>query len=206
MGGIGKAVGKVVGGITGANDQAKAAESAAQTQAATSQAAIDEQKRQFDSIVKLLSPYVNTGTNAVNAQADILGLNGAANSMQAINSLQNSPIFQGIAQQGENAILQNSAATGGLRGGNTQAALAQYRPALLQQYLQQHFQNLGSLSGLGQASAAGQASAGQASAANIGNLLGQKGAALTGGQIASGNQQANAFNSLVGLGGLIAAF
>lgn len=206
MGGLGKAVGKVVGGITGSTDQANAAQNAAATQAATSQAAIDEQKRQFDAIVKLLSPYVNTGTSAVGAQADILGLNGNAASMKAINNLQNSPIFQGIAQQGENAILQNAAATGGLRGGNTQAALAQYRPALLQNYLQQHFSNLGSLSSLGQASAAGQASAGQASAANIGNLLGQKGAAIAGGQIASGNQQANTFNSLLGLGGLIAAF
>lgn len=206
MGGIGKAVGKVVGGITGANDQTKAAENAAATQAASSQAAIDEQKRQFDAIVKLLSPYVNTGTSAIGAQADILGLNGADKSAAALNSIQNSPIFQGIAQQGESAILQNAAATGGLRGGNTQAALAQYRPALLNQFLQQQFSNLGSLSGLGQASAAGQASAGQASAANIGNLLGQKGAALAGGQIAAGNQQANNFNSLLGLGGLIAAF
>lgn len=206
MGGIGKAVGKVVGSITGSNQQASAAESAAQTQAASSQAAIDEQKRQFDAIVKLLQPYVSTGTSAVGAQADLLGLNGTAANQAAANQIQNSPIFQSIAKQGENAILQNAAATGGLRGGNTQAALAQYRPALLQKYLQQHFQNLGSLSGLGQASAAGQASAGQASAANIGNLLGQQGAAIAGGQIASGNQQANTFNSLVGLGGLLAAF
>lgn len=206
MSSIGKAIGKVVGGITGSGAAAEGAQQAAQTQAASSQAAIDEQKRQFDAIVKLLEPYVKAGTDALGAQQDILGLGGATKQQQAINALQGSPTFQALTRQGENAILQNAAATGGLRGGNTQAALAQFRPALLNQQIQQQLANLGGLTNIGQASAAGQASAGQASAANIGSLLQQQGAALAGGQIAKSGVQRQAFSDLLGIGGIAAGF
>lgn len=206
MGGIGKAVGKVVGGITGSNAAADSAGDAAATQAASSQAAIDEQKRQFDKLVEILSPYVKTGTSALTAQGDLLGLNGAGQQQTAISGIQNSPYFQAVSQQGENAILQNASATGGLRGGNTQSALAQFRPQLLNQLIQQQYGNLGGLTQIGQASAAGQASAGMQSASNIGSLLQQQGAAIAGGQIASGSQQYNAFKDALSLGGAIAGF
>lgn len=204
MSSIGKAIGKVVGGITGSGAAAEGAQDAAKTQAASSQAAINEQKRQFDAIVKLLEPYVTAGTGAIGAQQDILGLKGTAKQQQAINALQGSPTFQALTRQGENAILQNAAATGGLRGGNTQAALAQFRPALLNQQIQQQLANLGGLTSIGQASAAGQASAGQASAANIGNLLQQQGAAIAGGQIAKAGQQYQAFRDILSVGGMAA--
>lgn len=206
MSGVGKAVGKIVGGITGSNAAADAAEDASGTQAAASQAAIDEQKRQFDKLVELLSPYVKTGTSSLTAQADLLGLSGAPQQQAAIAGIQNSPYFQAVSQQGENAILQNAAATGGLRGGNTQAALAQFRPQLLNQLIQQQYSNLGGLTQLGQASAAGQANAGLQSASNIGSLLQQQGAAIAGGQIASGSKQYQAFKDALSIGGSVAGF
>lgn len=206
MSSIGKAVGKVVGGITGGSAAAEGAEKAAQTQAGLSQAAIDEQKRQFDQIVKLLSPFVTAGTGAVGAQQNLLGLGGAAAQQAAISGLEQSPTFQALARQGEQSILQNAAATGGLRGGNTQAALAQFRPALLNQQIQQQLANLGGLTNVGQASAAQQAVSGQASAANIGNLLGQQGAALAGGQLAKSGVQRQAFGDLLQFGGAALGF
>lgn len=206
MSSIGKAIGKLVGGITGSGAAAEGAKDAAQTQSAASQVAIDEQKRQFDAVVKLLQPYVSAGTGSLAAQQDILGLSGAAKQQQAINALQSSPTFQALAKQGETAILQNASATGGLRGGNTQAALAQFRPAMLNQQIQQQLANLGGLTDIGQASAAGQASAGQASAANIGNLLQQQGAALAGGQLAKAGVQRQAFGDLLSLGGAAFGF
>lgn len=204
MSSIGKAIGKVVGGITGGSEAAEGAEEAAQIQAGTSQAAIDEKKRQFDEIVKLLSPYVTAGTGALTAQQNLLGLGGAGNQQAAVNALSGSPMFQALAKQGETAILQNASATGGLRGGNVQGALAQFRPALLNQQIQQQLSNLGGITNIGQASAAQQAASGQASAANIGNLLGQQGAALAGGRIAQSGVQRQAFSDLLGIGGIAA--
>lgn len=206
MSSIGKAIGKVVGGITGSSAAAEGAKDAAATQAASSQAAIDEQRRQFDKIVELMSPYVTAGTGALGQQQAILGLSGAGAQQKAISGIEQSPYFQAATRQGETAILQNASATGGLRGGNTQGALAQFRPALLNQLIQQQYGNLGGLAQIGQASAAGQASAGQASAANIGNLLGQQGAAIAGGQLAAGGAQRQAFGDILGIGGAIAGF
>lgn len=92
----------------------------------------------------------------------------------------NSPEFQALQAQGEEAILQNAAATGGLRGGNTQAALAQFRPQLLSELINKRLTQLGQISSLGQAAAAGQASSGENYASNLGNLYGQIGAAQAG--------------------------
>ena len=100
---------------------------------------------------------------------------------QAIAALQGSPQFQALAQQGEEAILQRASATGGLRGGNVQAALAQFRPALLSGLIEQQYNRLGGLTNIGQASAARQAALGQQTGANISTLLGQQGQATAGG-------------------------
>jgi len=96
---------------------------------------------------------------------------GAQGQQQAINQFEQSPMFQALARQGEDALLQNAAATGGLRGGNLQGALGQFRPALLNQQIQQQFQNLGGITTLGQQSAAGVGASGMQTAGNIGNIL-----------------------------------
>jgi hypothetical protein len=115
-----------------------------------------------------------------------------------------SPLFQALTQQGENAILQNASATGGLRGGNVQAALSQFRPQALNALIEQQYGRLGGLSELGQASAAGQAASGMESASNIGNLLANQGAAIAGGQMAKGGVARQAFGDLLSIGTLAA--
>jgi hypothetical protein len=111
-----------------------------------------------------------------------------------VNQQAQSPFFQSLAQQGESAILQNASATGGLRGGNVQGALAQFRPALLNQFLEQQYSRLGDLTKVGQASAAGVATGGMNAATNIGNAYTQAGQAQAGGIIAG----ANTFNQALG--------
>lgn len=193
---VGDAIGSVIGGITGDSQQADAAQQAAQTQAGASDTAIAEQKRQFDKMVELMLPYVTTGQQALTQQGNLIGLGGAEAQQRAINQLQQSPQYQSLVGQGENAILQNAAATGGLRGGNVQNALANYRTDVLSNLINQQYGNLGGLSQLGQASAAGQGAAGLNTASNIGNLLTQQGAALAGGQLAQGSVASNAFGTL----------
>ena len=99
-------------------------------------------------------------------------------------------------------MLQNASATGGLRGGNTQSALMQFRPDLLAQVINDQYSKLGGLTQIGQASAAGQASAGMQNASNIGALLADRGAALAGGQLAKGSVARNTFGDLLGIGSL----
>lgn len=182
-----------------AQERAAGQASAAQEQA--SEAAIAEQKRQFDEIQKLLKPYVQAGTGAIGQQQALLGLGGLQAQQQAIQGIANSPEMQAYAAQGENALLQNAAATGGLRGGNIQGALAQFRPQLLNQLVNQRFQNLGGLTSIGQASAAGVGNAGMQSASNIGNLLQQQGAAQAGNALAQGQASANMWSNIGGLAG-----
>lgn len=198
MSGIATAVvaGSVITGVMSSNAQSDAAESAAGAQTAASQASIEEQRRQFDAVQKLLAPYVTAGEQAIGGQQGLLGLAGPAAQREAIAGLEGSPQFQAMMQQGENAILQNASATGGLRGGNVQATLAQFRPQLLSQLIESQFSKLGTISGLGQASAAGQAAAAQQTGANIGNALTQQGQAAAGAALASGQAQAQMWGNI----------
>ena len=203
---VGKAIGSVVGGITGATAAGKAAQAGAATQAAAAQAGIDEQRRQFDKLVELMSPYVTAGTGAMAEQQALIGLKGQEAQAAAVAQQEQSPIFQALTQQGENAILQNASATGGLRGGNVQVALSQFRPQILNSLIEQQYNRLGGFTKLGQASAAGQAESGMASADSIANLLANKGAATAGGQIARGNVIRQSFGDLMNIAKAGASF
>ena len=200
---IGNGIGKIVGGITGASQQAKAAEAAGQTQAAAADAGIAEQRRQFDMLTELLRPYVEAGIPAIQGQQALIGLRGAPEQQAAISGLEQSPFFQSAIRQGEEALLQRASATGGIRGGNIQAALAQFRPQMLENQIAQQYERLGGLTSLGQASASGQASAGMQSAGAIGNLLAERGAAIAGGQIARGGVVRQSFGDALKIAGTI---
>lgn len=101
----------------------------------------------LDKITNRLSPYMSAGDIAFMHQNDLLGINGQDAQKRAYGIMENNPQFQTLMKQSENAMLQNAAATGGLRGGNTQEALAKLRPQLLNQVVQQQ---LGNLSGVAQ--------------------------------------------------------
>ena len=206
MSGIATAVvaGSVITGVMSSNAQQDAAASAAGAQTAASEASIAEQRRQFDAVQELLKPYVTAGQGAIEGQQGLLGLSGPEAQQQAIAALEAGPQFQSMMKQGENAILQNASATGGLRGGNVQATLAQFRPQLLSQLIESQFSKLGTVSGLGQASAAGQAAAAQQTGANIGNALTQQGQAAAGAALASGQAQAQMWGNIGGTIGNVA--
>lgn len=204
--------------------QSRAAGRAGDAQAAASEAGIAEQRRQFDVIQNLLAPYVGRGTDALGRldpyeqaglkafrqQRAILGMEGRQAQEEMINRIQRSPMFNELIDQGENAILQNASATGGLRGGNVQGALAQFRPTMLNDLINQQYARLGGITQLGQtttqniaqmgqASATGTATAAQQTGANISGLLGDIGSARAGQAIAQGKAW-NALPSAIGGG------
>ena len=176
--------------------QADAAEDAANIQAGSAQAGIDEARAAREQMRELLMPYYQAGLPAMQQQQAFLGLGGPGAEQAAIAGVANSPTMQALMQQGENAMLQNASATGGLRGGNLQGALAQFRPQLLAQEIENRYARLGGFTSLGQNAAAGVGNAGMQTGQNIGNLLQQQGAAMAGGQMAAGQMWGQAAGSL----------
>lgn len=143
---------------------------------------------------------------ALQGQQDLLGLNGSAAQQASIDLLKSSPMFTSMLQQGENSILQNASATGGLRGGNAQAALAQFSPALLAQTINDQYAKLGGITSLGQNAAAGVGNAGMQTGNSVSGLLGQIGSAQAGGALGQGAASAGLANGLAGGLGMYAAF
>lgn len=187
----------VVGGIASADSARKAGNKAADAQIEAAQLGVEEQRRQFEAARELLAPYNSAGQKSLERQQTLLGMNGQEATFNMIKQLLAGANFNELVQQQEDAMLQNASATGGLRGGNIQASLAQFRPNLLQQILQQQYNNLGGLTSLGQNSAAMTGNAGQQMANSVGNLFNQQGNAQASAYINAGRQQGNMFNSIV---------
>lgn len=99
------------------------------------------QREQFDYLKQILAPYQQAGTQALPA------LTGFINQPQQNFSFDygayfNSPEYAALSQQSQQAAMRNASATGGLRGGDTQVALASIAPQLAQmarQNAQQEF-------------------------------------------------------------------
>ena len=219
----------VVGGsqLLGSTMQAKAAGEAADIQAGAAQAGIEEQRRQFDALQAILKPYVEVGAPAMaryqaygeagpkafEQQQALAGVLGPERQAAAIAEIEQGGGFQARVRSGEEALLQRASATGGLRGGNIQAALAQFRPQMGEHEIERQYGRLGGFSDIGreteanllkigQASAAGVGAQGITTGTNVANLLAQQGAAQAGGEIG----QAKAYGQLFNLPGQLLGF
>jgi hypothetical protein len=90
-------------------------------------------------------PYAQAGQSALGQQQALLGLGGPEAQAQAYQNYQQSPASQFQQAQGEKAILRNSAAIGGLGGGNVRKALLEHGQGVASQGINQHMQNLGAM-------------------------------------------------------------
>lgn len=102
----------------------------------------------------------------------------------AITGLQNSPYYQSLYRNGQNAILANGSATGGLRGGNINASLANFGADTLAQTIQTQLSNLGGISGQGANTGSTLGTLGSNTANNVSGLLTSNGQAQAGGILA----------------------
>lgn len=173
--------------VIGAVASSSAAKQASKAQVNATNAGIAAQQNAQAQMQQLLNPYVQAGNQAMPQYQNLLGMGGAEAQQAAVNQIANNPLFGQLVGQGESALLQNASATGGLRGGNTAGALAQYRPQMLNQQIQQQMQHLAGLTQMGQNAAAGVGTAGMATANNVSDLLNQQGAAKAGNALAQGN-------------------
>ena len=169
---------------------------AAREAAAQQQAGLEQG---IDVMQQYLDPYAQAGEGALGQMQALSGAMGPEAQQAAYDAIQGSAGFQSALQQGERGILQNAAATGGVRGGNTQGALAQYSPALLSQAIDQRYSQLGGIANMG-ANAAGNLASG------VGSALGQAGQAQAAATLGEYNMQrgfvGDVFGGLMGLGNL----
>lgn len=117
--------------------------------------AADIMREQYGEAKSALDPYMLTGKNALNRIQALTGLSGPEAQAKMIQQIEQRPEFQEMLRQGEEAMLAQASATGGLRGGNIQRALMEYRPQMLSQAIETELGRLGALSGAG-LQAAGQ--------------------------------------------------
>ena len=197
----------VIGGVgasQAARSQRRAADRATEAQQQAAADALAEQRRQFDVVQQLFQPYVQAGAGTLAQQLRLIGGAGPEAQQQEIQALQAGPEYQELVRSGEEAILAQASATGGLRGGNVQRALSQYRPQVLSNLINQQYQRLGGISQLGQASAAGQATQGSAISSGIAQTQADLGAILGQGALAQGNITSSMWGNIAGAAGQFA--
>lgn len=186
---IGKANAATQAGITqginalsGAYDDAKAG-TAAYTYGGT------EAQEQINRLLGLGDRNTGTASNPYTAQEQQAG---------ALSGLRASPLFQQLFNTGNEAVLQNASATGGVRGGNVQNALAENGETAFASTLQQMLANLGGVSSQGLSASSNLASLGQANAGAIASLFGQSGAANAGSILGKQNVNNQAIQQITG--------
>lgn len=205
--------------IGGALISADASRSASNKQAGASQAAIDEQRRQYDLYRQDQQPYRQAGYSALSELSRLLGLSGDAKSagFGSLNSpftgadLTNDPGYQFRLKQGQDLQENSAAARGGLFSGAEGKALTEYgqnfasnefadawnRDRVSKSDL---FNRYSGLAGTGQIATQQVGQAGQNYANQYGsNLIGGANAQAAAG-LAQGNAWGNAFNQIGAMG------
>jgi hypothetical protein len=194
----------VVGGVLSSNAQKSAAKSASRAQQQAADQSIAEQRRQFDAVQQLMAPYVQSGTTALSRYNALTGLSGEEAQQSMIQQISSGAEYGALVRAGEEGILQSASATGGLRGGNTQSALAKFRPEILSSLIRDEYSRLGNMASMGQNAAAGLGNAGMQTGQNISNQYGQIGQAQAGAALARGQATANMWGNIAGSVGLAA--
>lgn len=190
-----------IAGIFGSNKKKKAAQQAAAAQTAAFQQGIDATSAQNELLQQQLEPYLTAGDQALGQQSNLLGLNGAGVQLGSIDALKASPLYQSLFGNGEDAILANGSATGGLRGGNTQRSLADFGRDTLAQTIEAQLSRLGGLSGQGLSAATNGGALGAQSVAQLTALLSGQGQAKAGGILGAANADLEKYGNIANLVG-----
>ena len=125
------------GNLFGGAQMKQASRKARDAQLTAMDSAMGTLNSQYATTAGNYAPYQAGGTAAFRQYGDLLGLNGGDVQGSAIEALRNSPYFKSLYGQGQEAVLQNASATGGLRGGNTEHSLYDLGEQTLAQTIQQ---------------------------------------------------------------------
>jgi len=185
-GSTGAAIASGVATIGGAALSASSARRASNAQQASADAAVAEQRRQFDLARSDQAPWLEAGRNALTR-------------LQDPNAFTADPGYNFARSEGMRGIERSAAARGGATGGNALRALSQFNSGLADQTYGNWWNRQAGLAGVGQASASNLGALGANTAGNIGNALMAGGDARASGIAAQGNAIGGALSSLANL-------
>lgn len=185
----------LLGSLVGSSKAKKASKKAEKARLAFEQKALDQQQAQFAVTQANEHPFIEAGTRSIGQQGDLLGLNGQPAWQASLDALRESPYYKSLYRSGEEAVLQNASATGGLRGGNTQRSLADFGEDTFTKALMQRLSDLGGLSTLGANTAAGLGTLSQQNSNAQSSIFDQMGATRAGGILTRGGITAGMWNN-----------
>jgi hypothetical protein len=165
--------------------------------------ALGLQEDWFDYIKSQYAPYSEVAEKALGQQMGLAGLGepGAREAMLA--EIETDPFYQAKIRAGEEGVMRQAAATGGLRSGDTSSNLAQINQMLLGREIEDRYQKLAGLSGQG---FMGQQAESQYGTGALGDITTTMGS-LVSGSAAREAAAADKQSGLLGLaGGIISAF
>lgn len=187
-----------IGSIIGGGKAKKASKKATKAQVDAMNKAIDEQRRQYDTTRADFDPYRQAGYTGLGQLGDLVGINGGEKQGSAIEALRASPFYQSLYRNGEEALLQNASATGGIRGGDTERGLADFGADTLMQTIQQQLSSLGGLAGMGMGATESVANFGANKANAVSGLLKGIGDAKASGYLTRGGITAGQWSAAGG--------
>jgi hypothetical protein len=163
--------GALIGGIS----SSKANKKAVNAQVEGQDKSIAEQRRQFDATQANLQPFQDAGQAAIGEQQNLIGLNGNEAQQASFDAFNASPGQKFLRDRAQKNLLRNSAAIGGLGGGNVRSALVEQGVGFAQQDYNNQFGRLGQLAGQGQTAATNIGNFGANASNNISNSYGSIG-------------------------------
>ncbi len=204
---LGGPAGALIGSqIGGGLDASSAAQEAAGIQAGAARSGIAEQRRQFDLSRQDTAASRAAGDEALAQQRALLGLGSPEEQEASMARFTESPGQQFMRNQQERSLLRNTAAIGGLGGGNVRTALQEQAFGRAQTDFSNQFNRLGALRAGGQAATAESGRLGAGMAGNIANLQASQGAARASGILGQQQARGQMLSGLAGLGGQFGLF
>ena len=174
------------GGLIGGSKAKKASRRAEQAQMDYLNRALAQQQSQFDITRSDYAPATSLLAPSIDGLRNLTGLNGDEAFQAGLDDIRAGPLYQNLYRSGEEALLQNAAATGGMRGGNMQTGLANFGADTLQQALMQQLSQYGGLAGLGMGATDSVSNFGAMNSQNASNLLSNMGQVRAGGLLTRG--------------------
>ena len=177
--------------LYGAYSANKGNKDATNATVAGSQAAIDEQRREYDQSRTDQLPWLTAGTAAI-------GQMGALNSGD-FSSFHNSPDYQFALDQGMKTLDRSAASRGRLYSGGYGEDLTKYAQGMAEQNYNNFYNRLQSMAGQGQTTATNLGTLGQSMASNIGSQYNNIGNARASGYGYNAYNNANTATTLAKL-------
>ncbi len=199
------------GSILGSQNAASAAKEAGNQVANAENNTLNFQQGVYDTSVNNLSPFLNTGTQALSQLSGLYGLGGGTaagtpggNALAAFTNFTQLPSYQFPLQQGELAANRGLAASG-LAGSGAQAkALTQYGQGYASQGFNGYISQLAGLAGMGQSAANQIGTLGNNAAQTIAGANTAAGSALASGTLGAAKATNQGIEQVAGdLGGLL---